>query len=149
MEGPSDKQALDRDGMQPHTSLKSNLNAQQLHENGSFSVLCSAKLGTQRHGDRPGCISMRAMKETMLPWVQVRPIFWSNRPKSYISRTKEWDSFPNGRYSHHRLTNISQFLDIFPPASILGHKCSARFSVVVAWYMAAVYSTMYGTQDCS
>lgn len=29
--------------------------------------------------------------------MQVRPIFWSNRPQSYISRTKDWDSFPNGR----------------------------------------------------
>ena len=28
---------------------------------------------------------------------QVRPIFWSNRPKSYISRTSDWDEFPSGR----------------------------------------------------
>ncbi|CAI8035612.1 Methylenetetrahydrofolate reductase [Geodia barretti] len=27
----------------------------------------------------------------------VRPIFWAQRPKSYIHRTKEWDDFPNGR----------------------------------------------------
>lgn len=27
----------------------------------------------------------------------VRPIFWRNRPKSYISRTQDWDEFPNGR----------------------------------------------------
>ncbi|KAA8493866.1 Methylenetetrahydrofolate reductase 1 [Porphyridium purpureum] len=44
----------------------------------------------------------------------VRPIFWSNRPKSYIKRTSEWDNFPNGRWgvsespafgdiSHHHL----------------------------------------------
>lgn len=28
----------------------------------------------------------------------VRPIFWSNRPKSYIARTSSWDDFPNGRW---------------------------------------------------
>ena len=42
-----------------------------------------------------------------LPWRQpstsrrqvegVRPIFWSNRPKSYLSRTADWDKFPQGR----------------------------------------------------
>ena len=29
---------------------------------------------------------------------EVRPIFWSSRPKSYIHRTKTWDEFPNGRW---------------------------------------------------
>ncbi|GFQ02755.1 probable methylenetetrahydrofolate reductase [Phtheirospermum japonicum] len=28
----------------------------------------------------------------------VRPIFWANRPKSYISRTLGWDQFPHGRW---------------------------------------------------
>ncbi|KAK9287894.1 hypothetical protein L1049_016337 [Liquidambar formosana] len=28
----------------------------------------------------------------------VRPIFWANRPKSYISRTKGWDQYPRGRW---------------------------------------------------
>ena len=28
----------------------------------------------------------------------VRPIFWSLRPKSYIHRTQDWDEFPNGRW---------------------------------------------------
>jgi methylenetetrahydrofolate reductase (NADPH) len=28
----------------------------------------------------------------------VRPIFWSNRPKSYLHRTNSWDEFPNGRW---------------------------------------------------
>jgi methylenetetrahydrofolate reductase (NADPH) len=32
----------------------------------------------------------------------VRPIFWSNRPKSYISRTEGWDEFPNGRWGDNR-----------------------------------------------
>ncbi|MCX6116206.1 MAG: methylenetetrahydrofolate reductase [Proteobacteria bacterium] len=29
---------------------------------------------------------------------EVRPIFWSNRPKSYLARTMTWDDFPNGRW---------------------------------------------------
>jgi methylenetetrahydrofolate reductase (NADPH) len=28
----------------------------------------------------------------------VRPIYWSQRPKAYISRTELWDEFPNGRW---------------------------------------------------
>jgi len=28
----------------------------------------------------------------------VRPIFWANRPRSYISRTTSWDQFPRGRW---------------------------------------------------
>lgn len=29
----------------------------------------------------------------------VRPIFWANRPRSYISRTIGWDQYPHGRWS--------------------------------------------------
>ncbi|KAM7280071.1 hypothetical protein ACFE04_007205 [Oxalis oulophora] len=29
----------------------------------------------------------------------VRPIFWANRPKSYITRTTGWDQYPHGRWS--------------------------------------------------
>lgn len=29
---------------------------------------------------------------------EVRPIFWSNRPRSYLARTQDWDDFPNGRW---------------------------------------------------
>lgn len=44
-----------------------------------------------------------------LPWRQssdtvrnsseeIRPIYWSNRPISYLARTQGWDDFPNGRW---------------------------------------------------
>merc|ERR1719161_249990 len=43
-----------------------------------------------------------------MPWKQsadkkrkaadVRPIFWANRPGSYVRRTATWDDFPNGRF---------------------------------------------------
>lgn len=32
----------------------------------------------------------------------VRPIFWANRPKSYLERTSAWDDFPNGRWGDNR-----------------------------------------------
>jgi methylenetetrahydrofolate reductase (NADPH) len=32
----------------------------------------------------------------------VRPIFWNNRPKSYVARTASWDEFPNGRWGDSR-----------------------------------------------
>jgi len=28
----------------------------------------------------------------------VRPIYWSNRTKSYVARTEDWDDYPNGRW---------------------------------------------------
>jgi methylenetetrahydrofolate reductase (NADPH) len=40
---------------------------------------------------RPSLTNSRG-KET------VRPIFWANRPKSYMQRTQSWDEFPNGRW---------------------------------------------------
>lgn len=33
---------------------------------------------------------------------EVRPIFWAIKPKSYISRTREWDEFPNGRWTNSK-----------------------------------------------
>lgn len=32
----------------------------------------------------------------------IRPIFWANRTKSYISRTENWDEYPNGRFGDSR-----------------------------------------------
>jgi len=32
----------------------------------------------------------------------IRPIFWANRAKSYLSRTETWDEFPNGRWGDSR-----------------------------------------------
>merc|ERR1719181_2221874 len=32
----------------------------------------------------------------------VRPIFWANRPQSYIRRTQGWEDFPTGRYGSNR-----------------------------------------------
>jgi len=66
-----------------------------------------------------GLISADEIKNP-LPWFtprkgveEVRPIFWANRPKTYVARTEEWDAFPNGRWGDSRspafLTSESDF----------------------------------------
>lgn len=40
---------------------------------------------------RPATVDKRRKEE-------VRPIFWANRPKSYLDRTRSWDDYPNGRW---------------------------------------------------
>ncbi|XP_010524471.1 PREDICTED: methylenetetrahydrofolate reductase 1 [Tarenaya hassleriana] len=41
----------------------------------------------------------------------VRPIFWANRPKSYISRTMGWDDFPHGRWGDSRNASYGALSD--------------------------------------
>lgn len=62
------------------------------------------ELGWMPSADRP--------RKQALPWKQslgfgrrgedVRPIFWRNRNKSYVTRTQDWDEFPNGRWGDSR-----------------------------------------------
>ena len=52
----------------------------------------------------------RAQIARSLPWrppattkrsaETVRPIFWSNRPRAYVTRTADWDSYPSGRWGN-------------------------------------------------
>ncbi|KAK9672132.1 hypothetical protein RND81_12G079000 [Saponaria officinalis] len=42
---------------------------------------------------------------------EVRPIFWANRPKSYIMRTKGWDQFPRGRWGDARNASYGALSD--------------------------------------
>jgi len=41
----------------------------------------------------------------------VRPIFWANRPKSYLQRTSTWDEFPNGRWGDSRSPAFGDLTD--------------------------------------
>ncbi len=43
----------------------------------------------------------------------VRPIFWSNRPKSYLARTMDWDDFPNGRWGDARSPSFGDLNDYY------------------------------------
>lgn len=58
--------------------------------------------------------------QPVLPWKQspharksedVRPIFWSTRPKSYVCRTSEWDQFPNGRWGNSSAPSFGDLKD--------------------------------------
>lgn len=61
--------------------------------------------------------------ERQLPWrpsthparreEDVRPIFWSNRPKSYLARTADWDDFPNGRWGDRRSPTFGTLNDYY------------------------------------
>ena len=43
----------------------------------------------------------------------VRPIFWSNRPKSYLVRTRGWDDYPNGRWGDSRSPSFGELNDYY------------------------------------
>jgi len=62
-------------------------------------ILLKLGLITETHLRRelPWC-GARTVSSNSLKSEAVRPIFWANRPKSFISRTEDWDSFPNGRW---------------------------------------------------
>mmetsp|Transcript_18077 Transcript_18077/g.45303 ORF Transcript_18077/g.45303 Transcript_18077/m.45303 type:complete len:656 (+) Transcript_18077:205-2172(+) len=44
---------------------------------------------------------------------QVRPVFWANRPQSYIHRTASWDDFPNGRFGNKDSPAYGDFTSAF------------------------------------
>ncbi|XP_039136466.1 probable methylenetetrahydrofolate reductase [Dioscorea cayenensis subsp. rotundata] len=41
----------------------------------------------------------------------VRPIFWANRPKSYISRTHGWEQYPHGRWGDSKNPSYGALTD--------------------------------------
>ena len=76
-----------------------------------------------------------------LPWVkpanakrlaeEVRPIFWSNRVKSYIDRTQHWDEFPNGRWSDSRSPAFGELGEEI--AYFYRRKFGEKENIVAAW----------------
>ncbi|XP_014673178.1 PREDICTED: methylenetetrahydrofolate reductase-like [Priapulus caudatus] len=43
----------------------------------------------------------------------VRPIFWSSRPRSYVYRTQDWDEFPNGRWGDSASPSFNDISDYY------------------------------------
>ena len=41
----------------------------------------------------------------------VRPIFWTSRPRSYMIRTSNWDEFPNGRWGDSSAASFGELKD--------------------------------------
>eukprot|EP01134_Creolimax_fragrantissima_P007785 CFRG7785T1 len=59
----------------------------------------------------------------------VRPIYWANRPKSYLSRTATWDDFPNGRWgdrSSPAFGDVGSYY-IFNPSRMYSPKVKASY----------------------
>jgi len=44
---------------------------------------------------------------------EVRPIFWAKRPLSYISRTRSWGEFPNGRWGDSASPAYGELTDYY------------------------------------
>lgn len=59
----------------------------------------------------------------------VRPIFWSNKPKSYVERTQAWDEFPNGRWGNSSSPAYGEFKGSHYYATPFGTSSDRR----VAW----------------
>jgi methylenetetrahydrofolate reductase (NADPH) len=85
-------------------------------------------------------------KETLgrsLPWANgagesrrkeaVRPIFWMNRPRSYVLRTGSWDEFPNGRWGDYRSPAFGELEDYHLYAGNSGPKQDTTNKLLEWW----------------
>jgi methylenetetrahydrofolate reductase (NADPH) len=61
----------------------------------------------------------------------VRPIFWSNRPKSYLARTMSWDDFPNGRWGDSFSPTLGSLNDYY--IFRRGHDPAVRQNRIKLW----------------
>lgn len=68
----------------------------------------------------------RASKLSARAGEDVRPINWANRPKSYLSRTEEWDEFPNGRWGDGRSPAFGELSDYHFVDTSLGSREDRR-----------------------
>eukprot|EP00127_Corallochytrium_limacisporum_P007433 Clim_evm36s251 gene=Clim_evmTU36s251 len=57
-------------------------------------------VGLWKETSTPRALPWRSSASTRRSSEDVRPIFWSSRPKSYLNRTQDWDDFPNGRWGN-------------------------------------------------
>jgi len=55
-------------------------------------------LQSQAHLTTNRVLPWRASTHPKRKTEEIRPIHWANRPKSYLSRTDDWDEFHNGRW---------------------------------------------------
>lgn len=77
-----------------------------------LKILCAPWASITSLHRRVACLTHVAHMQITrtLPWrpaattkrqtEQVRPIFWSNRPRAYLKRTSDWDSYPAGRWGN-------------------------------------------------
>lgn len=86
--------------------LESDLGIKILHfytmnlERGTKMILDELEMSPYRDitNPLPWRLSLSGKRRTE----SIRPIFWANRTKSYLTRTETWDEFPNGRWGDSR-----------------------------------------------
>lgn len=66
------------------------------------TLLILEHLGLVEHIDSQSPVPWRQSLNPSRKEEAIRPIFWKNRKFSYISRTSQWDEFPNGRWGDSR-----------------------------------------------
>ena len=71
------------------------------------------RLGRVSPGSRERALPWRSSSEPTREREEVRPIFWSNRPKSYVARTVDWDDYPNGRWGDRHSPAFGELHDCY------------------------------------
>ena len=83
--------------------FKSSLSVSPGHLGDSYLVVNNSR--SRQFPWRPSAMESRSKED-------VRPIHWANRPKSYISRTEDWDEFPNGRWGDSSSPAFGELSDL-------------------------------------
>lgn len=68
---------------------------------------------------RPSTLPSRVQEE-------VRPIFWANRPKSYLARTRNWDDFPNGRWGDSHSPSFGNLNEYYMLRQGMGYEANRK-----------------------
>lgn len=59
---------------------------------------------------KPGTLPWKTSQAARRDKEEIRPIFWANRPQSYLTRTETWDEFPNGRWGREDFFTVLSFI---------------------------------------
>ena len=82
---------------------------------------------------RPSAQAHRAAED-------VRPIYWANRPRSYITRTESWEEFPTGRWGSASAGHLPAFGEMQEGNS----DERDRDAIVAQWGTAAERRALWG-----
>ena len=83
---------------------------------GSSTNRILKNLGKVSTGARPRPLPWQASSQPSRELEEVRPIFWCNRPKSYLALTADWDDYPNGRWGGRHSPAFGDLHDSWPPS---------------------------------
>ncbi|XP_041995681.1 methylenetetrahydrofolate reductase 2-like [Salvia splendens] len=78
-------------------------------EKSALAILTN--LGLVEESKFPRSLAWRRPTNVFRAKESVRPIFWANRPKSYIGRSISWDRYPNGRWGDFQTPSFAPLTD--------------------------------------